>query len=220
MTTSTTFMQRARLAATAVLALAMPVGEAVASSVYIATDQTGAQTFINRTDVSYWTFATNANAVTDFAGGFFEMKKGGGAGPTADVKFVVIAGDYSTFQSSYDASTGVYSGSSVISASAAASSLTGSFGTLTLADTPVTLAANSTYTAVLFSAASGVGNDTFYVKNNGDLFWSDASGQQIAPTGYTAGGDLVTTSGGATAVPGTGVLALAGLGLAARRRRR
>ena len=214
-----TFLCRARLAATAVLALAMPVGEAVASSVYIATDQTGAQTFINRTDISYWTFATNANSVANFTGGFFEMKKGGGSGPSADVKFVVIAGTYANFQSSYDASTGVYSGSSVISASALASSLSGSFGTLTLASTPVTLAANTTFTAVLFSAASGVGNDTFFVKNNGDLFWTDASGTQIAPTGYTTGGDLVTTSG-ATAVPGTGVLALAGLGLAARRRRR
>ena len=212
-----TFLCRVRLAATAVFALAMPVGEAVASSVYIATNQSGAQTFINRTDISYWTFATNANSVANFTGGFFEMKKGGA---TADVTFVVIAGTYANFQSSYDASTGVYSGSSVISASAAASSLGSSFSTLTLASTPVTLAANTTFTAVLFSAASGIGNNTFYVKNNGDLFWTDASGQQIAPTGYTQGGDLVTISGGATAVPGTGVLALAGLGLAARRRRR
>ena len=212
-----TFLCRARLAATAVLALAMPVGEAVASSVYIATDQTGAQTFINRTDISYWTFATNANSVANFTGGFFEMKKNNAA--TDAVKFVVIAGTYANFQSSYDASTGVYSGSSVISASALASSLGSSFSTLTLASTPVTLAANTTFTAVLFSAASGIGNNTFYVKNNGDLFWTDASGTQIDPGGYTTGGDLVTTSG-ATAVPGTGVLALAGLGLAARRRRR
>ena len=212
-----TFLCRVRLAATAVFALAMPVGEAVASSVYIATNQSGAQTFINRTDISYWTFATNANSVANFTGGFFEMKKNNAA--TDAVKFVVIVGTYANFQSSYDASTGVYSGSSVISASAAASSFTNQFGTLTIAATPVTLAANTTFTAVLFSAATDIGNDTFFVKNNGDLFWTDASGTQIDPGGYTTGGDLVTTSG-ATAVPGTGVLALAGLGLAARRRRR
>lgn len=203
----------------ALLAATLFCGSAMAvpTSVYVATDQTGAQTFINRTDVSYWTFATNSNAVANFTGGFFHVKKGGGSTLTADIKFAVIAGTYSTFTASY--SNGVYSGSSVISDSKLASQITGSFTSQTFAGTPVTLAANTTYTAVVWSAATGSGNDTYFIKNNGNIFWSDSSGNAIDPGGYTPGQDLLV-SGSPVGVPGAGLASLAVVGLVARRRRR
>ncbi len=201
----------------AVVATAI-AGSASAVNVYVATGQSGAQTFINRTDISYWTFATNASAVSDFTGGYFHVKKGGGAGPSANINFAVIVGTYTDFTNNYNGTTGVYSGGSVISDSKTAGAITGSFTSQVFAGTPVTLAANTTYTAVVWSAATGTGNDTYYIKNNGDMFWSDSSGNAIAPSGYTPGQDLATVT--SSVVPGAGLAALAGVGLAARRRRR
>lgn len=205
------------------LALALAAAVAVSGSalggvvsVYVSTNISGAQTFINQTDISYWTFSTNANAVSNFTGGFFHVKKGGGAGPSANIQFAVIAGAYSNFTANYAA--GVYTGASIISDSITSGSINTSFTATTFAGTPVTLAANTTYTAVIWSAASGTGNDTYYIKNNGDLFWSNSAGTAIDPGGYTTGGDLATVS--STPVPGAGLASLAVVGLAARRRRR
>lgn len=208
------------LAGGAVIATLAAGGSAMAvpTSIYVATGQSGAQTFINRTDVSYWTFATNSNAVANFTGGFFHIKKGGGSGPSAAIQFAVIVGTYTDFTNNYNGTTGVYSGGSVIADSLAASSVTGSFTSQTFAGTPVTLAANTTYTAVIWSSATGAGNDTYFIKNNGNLFWSDSSGNAVDPGGYTTGQDLLI-SGSPVGVPGAGLASLAVVGLAARRRR-
>ena len=201
------------------VAIAALSGSSYGTNVYVATGQSGAQTFVNKTDISYWTFATNSNAVANFTGGFFHIKKGGGSGPSANIQFIVIAGTYTDFTNNYNGTTGVYSGGSLIADSLAASSVTGSFTSQTFAATPVTLAANTTYTAVIWSAATGAGNDTYFIKNNGNIFWSDSSGNAIDPGGYTTGQDLLV-SVSPVGVPGAGLASLAVVGLVARRRRR
>lgn len=203
--------------ALAVVSIGVLGAEARAANVYIATTIAGAQTFVNRTAHSHWTFATNSASVANFTGGFFEMKKGN---PTADVQFAIIVGTYSDFLANYDSATGVYSGSGglapIISDSLPSSSFGASFGQSIFSDAPVTLAANTTFTAVLWSAATGSGNDTYFVKNSGNVFWADSSGNPISVAGYTAGGDLVVP----TAVPGAGLVAIVAVGLFSRRRRR
>jgi|GEM_PF-3399678 len=220
-----TFLCRVRLAATAVFALAMPVGEAVAVplDVYIATSQQGAQTQIDINHRSYWEFATNANAITNFRGGSFVMKRGNSA--SGLVNFAVILGTYTDFLANYNTGTGVYTdpgsglGSIVVQQSLDQTNFTNSFSQTAFTDTATTLAAASQFTAVLWSSVPDVQSQAFFVKQGGNLFWSDSSGTEVAPTGYTSGENLVNGTN-AVPVPGTGVLALAGLGLAARRRRR
>ena len=205
----------------ATLAMSVSSGSAIAGviDVYVRTSQSGAQTFLNRNAISHWTFSTNTNAVSQFVGGFFQMKSGGAV--TAPVQFMVIAGTYADFLSRYDASNGVYTdtgGLSVLSATAAASTIgSGAFGNYPIATTAVTLAANTTYTAVLWSAASGSGSDTYLAKANGELFFADSSGNPYSPPGYSTNQDLTIQS---SAVPGAGVAAVAAAGLLARRRRR
>lgn len=205
----------------ATLAIGVSSGSAMAGviDVYVRTSQSGAQTFLNRNAISHWTFSTNANAVSQFVGGFFQLKGSGAV--TAPVQFMVIAGTYADFLSRYDASNGVYTDTgslSVLSASAAASTIgSGAFGNYAIATAAITLAANTTFTAVLWSAASGSGSDTYLAKANGELFFADSSGTPYSPPGYSTNQDLTIQS---LAVPGAGLASLAVVGLAARRRRR
>lgn len=211
------------LIAVGVLAVAGASSSTVSAGtldIYIATDQTGAQTQIDINHRSYWEFATTT-AVADFRGGSFVMKRGNSAVGT--VEFAVILGTYTDFLANYNAGTGVYSdpgsgsGSIVVRQSLDQTNFTNSFSQTAFTDVATTLSAATQFTAVLWSSVPDVQSQAFFVKQGGELFWSDSSGSQVAPTGYTSGENLVTTT---NAVPGAGVAALVGLGMVGCRRRR
>lgn len=196
---------------------------ASAQSVFIASDNTGAQVFLNRQDRTYWEFGTNSFSVANFAGASLAIKKNGSA--TGSVYLAVIAGTYSNFTAGYDSSTGVYSGPSLILTSLGLGSFSTSFAQTLFAGSATTLAANSTFTAVVWATASGVGADTYYIKKNSQLFWSDANGDPNTPPGYSPNEDLTQLAGnsgggGGVPLPGAAGLAACGLlGLSRRRRR-
>ncbi|MGA0172418.1 MAG: hypothetical protein ACO3NL_02080 [Phycisphaerales bacterium] len=204
------------------LAAAVFASAASATNIYVATNITGAQSQIDINHRSYWTFSTGAS-VANFTGGSFVMKRGNSA--VGSVNFAVILGTYQDFLNNYNAGTGAYTnpsagtlGNIIVQQSLAQTSFSSSnFQQTAFSGATTTLAGGTTFTAVLWSSVPDNQNQAFFVKQGaGDLFWSDSTGTAVPVTGYTTGGDIVTAS----SVPGAGLAAMAGLGLAVRRRRR
>jgi MYXO-CTERM domain-containing protein len=204
------------------LAAAVFASAASATNIYVATNITGAQTQIDINHRSYWTFSTGAS-VANFTGGSFVMKKGNSA--NGSVNFAVILGTYQDFLNNYNAGTGVYTnpsagslGSIIVDQSLNQTNFGSSFTQTAFSGVTTTLAGGTTFTAVLWSSVPDVQSQAFFVKQGGgDLFWSDSTGTAVPVTGYTTGSNIVTQT---SSVPGAGLAAMAGLGLAARRRRR
>ncbi|MGA1467275.1 MAG: hypothetical protein ACO38V_06510 [Phycisphaerales bacterium] len=205
------------------LAAAVFASAASATNIYVATNITGAQSQIDINHRSYWTFSTGAS-VANFTGGSFVMKKGNSA--NGSVNFAVILGTYQDFLNNYNAGTGVYTnpsagslGSIIVQQSLDQTHFSNSsFQQTAFSGVTTTLAGGTTFTAVLWSSVPDTQNQAFFVKDGaGDLFWSDSTGTAVPVTGYTTGSNIVTQT---SSVPGAGLAAMAGLGLAARRRRR
>ncbi len=204
------------------LAAAVFASAASATNIYVATNITGAQTQIDINHRSYWTFSTGAS-VANFTGGSFVMKKGNSA--NGSVNFAVILGTYQDFLNNYNAGTGAYTnpsagtlGNIIVQQSLDQTNFGSSFTQTAFSGVTTTLAGGTTFTAVLWSSVPDVQSQAFFVKQGGgDLFWSDSTGTAVPVTGYTTGSNIVTQT---SSVPGAGLAAMAGLGLAARRRRR
>ncbi|MGA1398909.1 MAG: hypothetical protein ACO38P_00840 [Phycisphaerales bacterium] len=195
---------------------------AVPTNIYVATDITGAQSQIDINHRSYWTFSTGAS-VANFTGGSFVMKRGNSA--VGSVNFAVILGTYQDFLNNYNAGTGAYTnpsagtlGSIIVQQSLDQTNFGSAFTQTAFSGATTTLAGGTTFTAVLWSSVPDNQNQAFFVKQGaGDLYWSDSTGTAVPVTGYTTGSNIVTQT---SAVPGAGLAAMAGLGLAVRRRRR
>lgn len=196
-------------------------------NVYVSTAMSGANSDIDQGSQRYWNFST-AGAVTDFLGGYFELNKGN-SNTTDSIYFSVLTGTYaSSFQPNYTVGTGLASNANLLftveittTTFATLPSASGGFtqATFTNPGGSITLPAASSFTAVLWSNAGTTGAQQWSIKGNSpDLFWSDDTGAPITPSGYTQGEDLTQIN--ANSVPATGLAALAGVGLAARRRRR
>ena len=204
------------------LAAAVFASAASATNIYVATNITGAQTQIDIDHRSYWTFSTGAS-VANFTGGSFVMKRGNSA--VGSVNFAVILGTYQDFLNNYTAGTGAYNnpsagtlGNIIVQQSLDQTNFGSAFTQTAFSGVTTTLAGGTTFTAVLWSSVPDNQSQAFFVKQGGgDLFWSDSTGTAVPVTGYTTGSNIVTQT---SSVPGAGLAAMAGLGLAARRRRR
>ncbi|MEY3023730.1 MAG: hypothetical protein RJA16_556 [Planctomycetota bacterium] len=205
------------------LAAGVLASAASATNIYVATNITGAQSQIDINHRSYWTFSTGAS-VANFTGGSFEMKRGQSA--VGSVSFAVILGTYQDFLNNYNAGTGAYTnpsagslGSIIVQQSLDQTHFSNSsFQQTAFSGVTTTLAGGTTFTAVLWSSVPDTQSQAFFVKQGGgNLFWADSAGSPVAVTGYTTGSNIVTQT---SSVPGAGLAAMAGLGLAARRRRR
>lgn len=197
-------LYRSRFAVTTVMLLVVGSLTSSASALlFVSTGQTGAQVQTDVNHTKYWTYTVSAD-VTDVDGALFTMKKG--SATTEDITFSIIEGTFGDYGSA----------TPLFERTLTPASFTQSFDGVMFQDTPITLAAGTTYTGVLSSLANDPQSEAYFIKQ-ALLSFVDGNGDPVTPSG---GGEIVS---GDSNIPEPATLALfavAGMMLPLRRRQR
>ncbi len=184
----------AAIAATAVSSITLTA----TAGIFVSTGHTGAQVQCDIAHTQHWTYSVSQD-VTDITGALLTMK--GGSQTTASITFTIFEGDYSAFGTA----------PSLLTCTLGRDAFSQSFDWVEFFGAPISLFANHTYTAVLYSNAPDVQSEAYFIKGGSDtpLKFVDSTGTPV-----DNGGSITPP------VPAPGAIALLGLAGFARRRRR
>jgi hypothetical protein len=174
---------------------------ATASTLYLATGQTGANTQVDVDHTSTWLFTPHADFT--FGGGLFTMKAGQNA--AADVVFSIYQGN--------DASGTLLDSATLTSAQFCTQATCNQYDFHQFfLNSPISLSSGTSYFANLTSQAVDTQTEAFFIKS-GDYFISDENGSPLNPS-------PIQSAPAPTPEPSSLALICSGLGLVLFGRRR